>query len=85
MAESKAASERARRQLKVELPPGLKQQLKREAVDLDVPLKLYVEKIFEGRLPWDVMKKLEDRAKREGLSTAQFLLKILRQAGVLDD
>ncbi len=84
-----AESKRARnppeeRQLKIDIPPALKMQIKREAVDADVPVKRYVQRILEARLPWEAMDKLEEKAKEEGLDTRQLLLRLLQQAGILD-
>ncbi|MRG94995.1 hypothetical protein [Polyangium spumosum] len=70
-------------QLKINIPPGVKRELKREAVDLDVPMKWYALRILERRLPWAAMVELEERAKEEGMTYQDFLLKTLRKAGVL--
>ena len=85
MADSRRGEgEPAERQLKVDIPPELKQQLKRESVDLDIPMKRYVQRILERRLPWDVMEKVDARAGGENLDSTEYLLKLLREAGVLD-
>ncbi|MDI1434919.1 hypothetical protein [Polyangium sorediatum] len=77
-------AESTRRQLKVDVPPEMKVQLKHEAVELDIPLKQYFRRILDYRLPWDVMNKIDERAKLEGLNGPAYLLKVLKQAGVLD-
>ncbi|HVJ94517.1 MAG TPA: hypothetical protein VM580_32240 [Labilithrix sp.] len=85
MADSRRGEgEQAERQLKVDIPPELKQQLKRESVDLDIPMKRYVQRILERRLPWDVMEKVDARARGVNLDSTEYLLKLLREAGVLD-
>jgi len=76
--------ESTRRQLKIDVPSELRVQLKREAVDLDVSVKQYVLRILDNRLPWDVMNKIDARAKLEGMDGRAFLIKLLREAGVLD-
>ncbi|MDC3984508.1 hypothetical protein [Polyangium jinanense] len=73
------------RALKVDVPSELRVQLKREAVELDIPIRRYVRQILEERLPWDVRRKVEASAKRENMDVQQYLMKALRQAGALDD
>jgi hypothetical protein len=58
MAES---TRRHRRQVKVDVPPEVKAQLKHEAVELDIPLKQYFGRILDYRLPWAVMDKLDEK------------------------
>ncbi|UQA59979.1 hypothetical protein [Polyangium aurulentum] len=77
-------AESTRRQLKVDVPPELKIQLKQEAVALDVPLKEYFRRILDYRLPWDVMDRIDARARLEGLDGRAYLLKLLKQAGIFD-
>lgn len=77
-------AESTRRQLKVDVPPEIKVRLKHEAVEIDIPLTQYFRRILDYRLPWHVMDKIDARAKLEGLDGPAYLLKLLKQAGVLD-
>jgi hypothetical protein len=77
-------AESTRRQLKVDVPPEMKTQLKHEAVGLDIPLKEYFRRILDYRLPWAMMDELDARAKAEGLDGPRYLLKLLKQAGMRD-
>jgi len=77
---SRRESERA---LKVDLPAALKTQLKLEAVELDVRMRDYVQQILEDRLPWEVRQQVTKRAESAGMNYRDFLLKVLRDAGVI--
>ncbi len=77
---SRRESERA---LKVDLPATLKTQLKLEAVERDIRMRDYVQQILEDRLPWEAREQLAKRAENAGMSYRDFLLKVLRDAGLI--
>ena len=71
------------RALRVDLPADLKHQLKREALDLDITIREHVREILEDRLPRNVRKKIREQAAAEGTDYQQFMLRLLRDAGVI--
>jgi hypothetical protein len=82
MAEPKRSEDEATRVLKVDVPAELKVQLKVEAAALDVPLRQYVQSILEDRLPAQIRKTLEERAKNLGMTSKELLLQLLEQTGI---
>jgi len=82
MAEPKRTEDESIRVLKVDVPSELKVQLKVEAAALDVPLRQYVQSILEERLPLGFRKILEERAQSLGMTSKEFLLHVIEQAGV---
>ena len=71
------------RALKVDVPAELRLQLKREALELDVSVRDYVQRILENRLPSEIMNKVAERARQEGLTYSEFMQRLLRDAGVI--
>jgi len=83
MASSKRSEGQDVRALKVDVPAALRLQLKREALELDVSVREYVQRILENRLPADVMAKVEEQAKATGMSPTELLITALRNAGFI--
>ncbi|UQA58581.1 hypothetical protein [Polyangium aurulentum] len=84
MGESKRPdTEQNVRALKVDVPAELRLQLKREAVELDIPVRQYVQEILENRLPSEVMKSVAERAQRENMTYREFMLRLLQRAGII--
>lgn len=81
MAERRPKDEDAPRSLRIDIPADLWRALKIEAVEFNTPLRYYLQRILEERVPATVRRSLEDRAKAQGIPFPDFLHEMFSRAG----